>query len=319
MSLLDLSPREAVPAPALTTPEAFREKLLIEEARRLRRRRWVTVTVVALVIAAGTIVVTTIGSGGSRPALPILRVDGSTFHQTPLSRSATTNGLLDYLMPTDGADYANGWRFADRMDMAAAARQLTCMERAGQAGFGRITQVASGGNNLDYPDLAVLSRGTFASVTAGMLYQFNGPFPVKGKKTPAFDLARQRCGTSAFTEREQLLESGGIANWWRGTFEAAINQSAGFKLHDAGYDSCLLVAGLSRNALWTDSNALELKIGPALFASTLHYRSSTYARCIAPVEKWRDHVRSLHRAQLINSHRAQLAQLENQVYTYLRA
>jgi hypothetical protein len=293
--------------------------MLIEEARHLRRRRWVTSVIVAAVIAAGAIAAANIGSGGSRPALPILRVGGSTFHQAPLSRSATDTGLLDYLMPTNGTEWANGWRFANRMGLAAVARQLTCMARDGEAGFGRITNVSSGGNNLDYPDLAVLSRGTFASVSAGTLYQFNGPFPVKGKKTPAFALARQHCGTSAYAQRTRLLETGAIVNWWEGKLEPAINQSAGFKVHDVGYSSCLGRAGLTRNALWTDNDTLEQRIGPALFASTLHYRSSTYARCIGPVEKWRVHVRSLRRVQFINSHRAELAQLEKQVFAYLRA
>jgi len=319
MSLLDLSPREAVPAPALTTPEAFREQLLIEEARRLRRRRWVTVTVVAVAIAAGAIVASILGSGGSRPPLPILRVDGSTFHQAPLSKSAVDSGLLDYLMPTDGVDFANGFRFASRLGLAAAATQLSCMTRDGEPAFGRVSRVAMAGNNLDYPDLSILSRGTFQSVANGHLDQFNGPFPAQGKKTLAFALARQHCGASAYGGEERLLDVGGIRNLWEGKMDPAINQSVGFKVHDAGYRSCLRAAGLTPNALWTDSNALELKIGPALFASTLHYRSSTYARCIAPVEKWRDHVRSLHRAQMINSHPAQLAQLENEVYAYLRA
>jgi len=174
------------------------------------------------------------------------------------------------------------------------------------------------GNNLDYPDLSILSRGTFQSVANGHLDQFNGPFPAQGKKTLAFALARQHCGRRR-TAGGTTARCWGIRNLWEGKMDPAINQSVGFKVHDAGYRSCLRAAGLTPNALWTDSNALELKIGPALFASTLHYRSSTYARCIAPVEKWRDHVRSLHRAQMINSHRAQLAQLENEVYAYLRA
>jgi hypothetical protein len=141
---------------------------------------------------------------------------------------------------------------------------------------------------------------------------------VNGKKTRAFALARQHCGTSAYARENRLLETGGIVNTWEGTMMPAINQSAGFKVHDAGYNSCIALAGLSLSSLWSDSSTLEQKIGPALFASTLHYRSSVYARCLGPGERWRDHVRSLRRAQMINSHRAELAQLENQVYAYLR-
>lgn len=293
--------------------------MLIEEARRLRRRRWVTMTIAAGVIAGAAIVVSTMRSGPPRPVLPTLRAEGSTFHQAPLSRSATTNGLLDYLMPTDGTDFAKGLQFVDRMGLAAVARQLTCMARVGEPGFGRVAQVATNGNNLDYPDLSVLSRGTFQSVSSGKLDQFHGPFPLRGAKTLAFALARQHCGTSAYAGEQRLLETGGIVNEWEGTMQPAINQSAGFKAHDAGYESCLRAAGLTPNALWTDSNALELKIGPTLFAATLHYRSLTYARCIGPVEHWRVHVRSRQRVQMINAHRSELVQLEHQVYAYLRA
>jgi hypothetical protein len=222
-------------------------------------------------------------------------------------------------MPTDGADFAKGFQFVSRMGLAAVTTQLSCMARDGESGFGRVMRVGTIGNNLDYPDLGVLRRGTFQSVSSGYLYQFHGPFPLRGAKTLAFAVARQHCGTAAYAAENRLLETGGIVNKWEGTMQPAINQSAGFKVHDAGYRSCLRAAGLTPNALWTDSNALELKIGPTLFASTLHYRSSTYARCIEPVEHWREHVRSLQRVQIINSHRAQLAQLEHQVYAYLRA
>jgi hypothetical protein len=316
MTLVDTPRKDA--RDFVTSAEAGgdRANLLIKEARQLRRRRWVVLVTAAAVIVAIVATVTG-GSSPTKPPLPTFGGKSPTFHLARLSKSATTVGLLDFLMPTDGADFAKGRAFADRMRFAAATTQLSCMARKGEPATGRVTTAREAGDNLDYPDLAVLSAGTFQSVASGTLYQFNGPDAAKGMKTEAFDLARQHCGTTAYGAENQLLETGGIVNTWEGKMEPAINQSAGFKAHDANYGSCLRAAGLTRTMLWSDNSTLETAIGPTLFAATLHYRSSTYARCIAPVEHWRDQVRSVQRAQVIASHSTELSHLEAQVYAYL--
>lgn len=295
--------------------------MLIEEARQLRRRRWsfIIVAIVAIVVVVAVLGVLTSGSGAR--TLPTMGAKNPTFHLAPLAKSSTDNGLLDYLMPRNGADFAEGMTFLDRMGLAAASVQLSCMARVGEPATGRITDEVSAGDNLDFPDLAVLSAGTFQSVASDTLYQFNGPDAAKGMKTSAFDLARQHCGKSAYGAEERLLETGGIVDTWESTMQPALNRSASFRHLLVGYDACVRRAGLSRsgpNGIWSDNDALEPKIGAMMYAAVLHERSSVYARCIASAELWRDQIRWHQRAQMVRSHQAELSRLETDVYAYLR-
>jgi hypothetical protein len=222
-----------------TTAEELRTNLLIEEARRLRRRRWYSVGLVSVVVAGGIAIGV---SGANSPRTPggVLNPDGSAFHLAPLTSTQLKSGLLDYLFPTDAHDLAAGWIFDGRVQMTGAMHQLACMSNAGFAAKIVATPSELGGDNTLFPNVGELKSGGFFGTTSPKVERFSGPTPTSGSTSPAFDVARQHCGTVALGRVNSLLQTGNLMGNWAGTLQTSIQHSAAFIRYQKVFASCVL-------------------------------------------------------------------------------
>ena len=299
--------------------DALRIKLLIKEARRLRRRRWYAISLVAAVVA-GAIAVGTIGSGS--PTLPsgIVNPDGSAFHLAPLTNSQVKTGLLDSLFPTNAHDLAAGWVFADHLQLTRSLNQVSCMSSNGFKSTVVVRKSYLSGDNSVFPNVVGLAKENFQDTTSMQADQFERPIPMGGTTTKAFNLARQHCGSIAFAKVNSLLYADNLMSSWNGTLQSSIEHSSTFALYQAGFASCVQRGGVNVSTIDTYFSYADSRVRASSNVSTTSRRlSALYARCVTPLEQWRDHLRKVDRSRAISSNSEEISNLENSVATYLHS
>lgn len=299
--------------------ETLRVKVLIEEARRLRHRRWYSIGLVSFVVAAG-IAIGVSGGNSSRTPGGVLNPDGSAFHLAPLTSTQLKSGLLDYLFPTDARDLAAGWIFAGHVQLTGARHQLACMSDDGFAAKIVATPSQPGGDNTDFPNVGELKNGGFFGTSSPQAERFSRPSPTSGGTSPAFDVARQRCGTAAFARVNSLLQTGNLMGNWGGALQTSIQQSAAFNRYQKGFASCAQRSGVnvtSIDAFFAYSDG-QLRESSDL-SKTSHRLSALYATCVSPLERWRDQLRTVDRRRVIAAHNTGISKLVKSVATYLHA
>lgn len=301
-----------------TALEELRIQLLIEEARRLRRRRWYSLGLVSAVLAGGIAICVT-GSNSPRTPGGVLNPDGSAFHLAPLTGTQLKSGVLDYLFPTDARDLATGWIFSGRMQMTGAIRQLACISDAGFAAKIVATPSQLGGDNTVFPNVGELRIGGFFGASSPRVEQFSRPSPTSGGALPAFEVARQLCGTAAFGRVNSLLQSGNLMGNWGGALQTSIQQSAAFNRYQKGFASCVQRSGVnitSIDSFFAYSDG-QLRASSEI-SKTSHRLSALFATCVSPLERWRDQLRTVDRRRLVASHNAEIAKLVKSIAIYLR-
>lgn len=284
------------------TGETPNAQALFEEARRLRRRRWALGLALLLVagIGGGFILGSGNGGGASGPSGAIARFEESYPSLEHPSR-ATTQAILDYLLPTSGADFANGWRYVNARQAAMGEDMDACLA---SKGFHEPLQWGplSFSDPEEFPWLSYIQAVGF------------GPINVIGANVPdptiamsATEAASYRSATTScriFLEKTlwgpiEASESA-LQNAWQNVL-SEIDTDSMYQRSLKGWRSCMAQAGIHVSSVdgffsYLDrGNRDGLPYGPPSAAEA-------YARCIAGPEAIRDGLRRKARVAFMAAH-----------------
>jgi hypothetical protein len=310
-------------APVRLAEEAISEsstQALIEEARQHRRRRLAVWALAAIAVAGIFLgIVASHNSGrGALTRVPLRHGVPNPAFTGPFSQ--TRSKLLEYVLPTSGADITAGEKFMDRMQGLAAEDKAACMN---QAGYPSTVTYRSGsfavGNNTQFPPIAELAANGFVLRAVDEPYygvRYVGK-PLSDSATSKHVATRTKCEASSQRPLNALIEqTQPLASVWQGRIIPHINQNKAFKKALVGWSACISQGGVFATSI----NGYFQNIGPILRddASTpaKDYRrfGELYARCLAPAEVVRDRLRVGARIVFEQQHASQIAALTNSLH-----
>jgi len=294
-------------------------QVLIEEARQHRRRRlavWLLLVIVVVSVAGVFVAGHDSGSGGLarvalRPGVPNPSFAG------PFSE--TRSELLAYIMPTSGADITTGAKLLDRISGLVAEDKAACMDHAGYQSTVTYTPGSFAvGNNTQFPPIAALAANGF------VLRAVNEPYygvryvgkPLSESAAARHTTTRTACEASAQSPLNALLaQTQPLLSVWQGQVIPRINRSSSFKEALVGFSSCVNKAGVEATSIDGYFQATSQPKGPgtsdAALAKNYLKFGKLYARCLAPAETLRDHLRRQARTVFEHDHASQIAALTN--------
>lgn len=293
---------------------------LIEEARQHRRRRlaiWLVAAVVIVGASAG--IVAGHDSGGGSLARVALRpgVPNPAF-TGPFSK--TQSELLDYVLPTSGADQQAAAKFSLQVQGLLTEDKAACMDRAGYDSAVTYTKGSLvGSNNTEFPPIAELAAKGFELRAVNFPY-FGVAYvgkPLSGTAITNHIAARTNCFASAQSPWNALVkQSEPLANAWQEQVIPQINRTSAFKKALVGFSICVRRGGVDATTIDGYFNAISRLRGPIgprtstskLAAGYLRY-GKLYATCLAPAEAIRDSLRVRARTIFEQQHATQIADL----------
>jgi len=218
--------------------------------------------------------------------------------------------MLDFLMPTSGASFANGFRFGNAEQVLRGDQLNSCLDSKGFKGQASWGEQLYDGDNEVFPYLAYLDAVGFGPTTIG-------PNPTDGPSA----LLRTSYGTTLKACQKELhtvawrpidqLEASVRSQWW--TIVNQISGSRAFQTALVGFRTCTADAGIRVDTIdgyfTYMSQHGAIGTGPGGNALERGF-ATTYARCLGPAEVIRDHLRVQARSKFISTHAAEINVVE---------
>jgi hypothetical protein len=214
--------------------------------------------------------------------------------------------MLDYFVPTDGADFAASFQFDDWEARAISQMVNRCLAAVGAPGVGPPTLVTYGGDNEEFPYLSYLRTHGFLVTEPPSSHHAGGGSSL----SPSDRSADHRCRVAVHAQFRSLESIGGrlMTPWMQ--LVAAVDGGPQFQDALVGWQSCTQRAGIDVATIDQFFGYLDEQAHRQTSAQASVRFGAIYARCLGPAENVRDHLRQQAKASFLATHRSVVLQLD---------
>ena len=271
------------------------------------------VGILAFALVVGALIVHLGDSGAGRGGVigaGTTGTPGGSGVKLPGTPGAVRAGMLDYFFPTDGADFAAGFRFSNWEGAVVAKTTDRCLTAAGFPGTSTsAAPLVYSGDNTEFPDLGYLSQHGFLVTEAPAP---PGTIPTQGMSTSrasAYRSADRTCRASAAAGVNSLIRTGApLQEQWMNVV-TAIDAGPQFQEALVGWQACTQRAGVDVTTLSAFFDYADSQATHGGSAQDSVHLARIYVTCLAPAEAVRDRLRQEDRVSFFTDHAGAIPRL----------
>jgi hypothetical protein len=286
-------------------------EVLFKEARHRRRRRWLG-GVLAFALMAVPLIVGFGGSssgGGTTKGSAGSRISDNAGFQPPGAPSTVQAEMLDYFIPTNGSDFASGYRFITWESSAMTQMTNRCLAAADFPPTAQSKAIAYGGDNTEFPDLSYLSEHGFLATESPPLSEVGPAGGLASGTAQAYRSMERRCRISTDAAFQALYGIGaGLMGQWMNVV-SKIDAGPQFQGALVGWQSCTRRAGIDVTTISDFFTYADWEAENGGSAQNSVHLGQIYARCLGQAEAVRDRLRQKAKVSFLAAHTSTTAEL----------